>query len=209
MDEPVLLRYQKLNKEPGSKKYMIVFWVLIISVFLLLLWVIVVYNALVALRNEVKNAWKQIDVQLKRRHDLIPSLVSVVKGYMQHERETFEKVTLARSKALSATGVHDKALAEHSLTQALHGFFAVIENYPVLRSNENALHLQEELTTTENRIAFSRQLYNDLAANLATSIEVFPNNIVASLFSFGKAEYFTADESDRRLPSAEIGIKRG
>jgi LemA protein len=186
---------------------MIILWICIGSIILLLLWVIRVYNSLVELRNEVKNAWKQIDVQLKRRHDLIPNLVSVVKGYMQHERDTFEKVTSARSRALSAAGVHEKALAENSLTQALRGLFAVIENYPVLRSNENAMHLQEELTTTENRIAFSRQLYNDLAANLATKIEIFPNNIVASLFSFSKAEYFTADEAERILPSAETGIR--
>ena len=182
-------------------------WIFIAVFILLLFWMIFIYNQLVALRNEVKNAWKQIDVQLKRRHDLIPNLVSVVKGYMEFERETLEKVTAARSRAISAAGIHEKAVAENLLTQALSRLFAVIENYPVLKSNENVLQLQEELTSTENRIAFSRQLYNDLAANLATKIEVFPNNIIASLFTFQKAEYFSAGEGDRALPLADIGIR--
>jgi len=182
-------------------------WIFIAVFILLLFWMIFIYNQLVALRNEVKNAWKQIDVQLKRRHDLIPNIVSVVKGYMEFERDTLERVTTARARAISATGIREKAVAENLLTYALSRLFAVIENYPVLKSNENVMQLQEELTSTENRIAFSRQLYNDLVANLATKIEVFPNNIIASLFAFQKAEYFSAEEGDKDLPLANIRIR--
>jgi len=182
-------------------------WIFIAVFVLLLFWMIFIYNQLVALRNEVKNAWKQIDVQLKRRHDLIPNLVSVVKGYMEFERDTLERVTTARARAISAGGIREKAVAENLLTYALSRLFAVIENYPVLKSNENVMQLQEELTSTENRIAFSRQLYNDLVANLAIKIEVFPNNIIASLFAFQKAEYFSAEEGDKALPLADIRIR--
>jgi LemA protein len=182
-------------------------WIFITVLILLFFWMIFIYNQLVALRNEVKNAWKQIDVQLKRRHDLIPNIVSVVKGYMEFERDTLERVTTARARAISAIGIREKAAAENLLTHALSRLFAVIENYPVLKSNENVMQLQEELTSTENRIAFSRQLYNDLVANLATKIEVFPNNIIVSLFTFQKAEYFSAEEGDKALPLADIGIR--
>lgn len=182
-------------------------WILIAVAVLLLLWMVIIYNKLVSLRNEVINAWKQIDVQLKRRHDLIPNLVSVVKGYMEFERDTLEKVTSARAKALSAVGMRDKALSEDLLTQALGRLFAVMENYPVLKSNENVLQLQEELTSTENKIAFSRQLYNDLVANFTTKIEVFPDTIIASLFAFHTFEYFSAEEADKSLPIADISIR--
>lgn len=183
-------------------------WVLIAVIVVFLLWMIITYNSLVEMKNNVKNAWKQIDVQLKRRHDLIPNLVSVVKGYMEFERDTLERVTAARTRAISAAGIREKAVAESILAKALDRLFAVMENYPVLKSNENVMQLQEELTSTENKIAFSRQLYNDLVANFATKIEVFPNNIVASLFSFQKAEYYSAEESDKGLPSAEIRMKQ-
>lgn len=182
-------------------------WILIALISLFLLWMIVIYNKLVALRNEVKNAWKQIDVQLKRRHDLIPNLVSVVKGYMEFEKDTLEKVTSARARAVSAVDIHERAAAENLLTQSLSRLFAVMENYPVLKSNENVMQLQEELTSTENRIAFSRQLYNDLVANFATKIEVFPNNFIASLFNFRKAEYFPIEEIDKSLPVADISTR--
>ncbi|NWF75807.1 MAG: LemA family protein [Nitrospirae bacterium] len=178
-----------------------VIWILSIIIGLLLIWTIYIYNTLIALKNEVKNAWKQVDVQLKRRHDLIPNLITVVKGYMEFERDVLEKVTAARTKAVLAVKIHEKAIAENILTQALSHLFAVIENYPVLKSNENVMELQEELTSTENKIAFSRQLYNDLVANFATKIEIFPNNIIASLFHFSKAEYFNAGEADKILPS--------
>ncbi|HWR59020.1 MAG TPA: LemA family protein, partial [Thermodesulfovibrionales bacterium] len=130
-----------------------------------LLWIIHVYNRLVVLKNEVNSAWSQIDVQLKRRHDLIPNLVSVVKGYMDFERDTLEKVIAARAKALSSVGMRERAMAEDRLTAALGTLFAVFESYPTLKSNENVMELQEELTSTENRIAFARQFYNDLVAN--------------------------------------------
>ena len=178
-------------------------WILFALFVLFLFWMIYIYNSLVALTNDVKNAFTQIDVQLKRRHDLIPNLVSVVKGYMEYERDTLERVTSARTKALAAAGIHARAVAENMLTHALNGLFAVVENYPVLKSSESVLNLQEELASTENKIAFSRQLYNDLAANLATKMEIFPNTIIASLFSFQKAEYFTAEETDRSLPPVD------
>jgi LemA protein len=182
-------------------------WALTALIVVFILWFICVFNRLVTLKNEVKNAWHQIDVQLKRRHDLIPNLVSVVKGYMEFERNTFEAVTAARTKAVYAAGISEKAKAENALTEALGRLFAVMENYPTLKSNENAMRLQEELASTENRIAFSRQLYNDLVANYRTKLEVFPDNIVASLFSFKAAEYFSADKEDRGLPRADIGLR--
>ncbi|OGW47375.1 MAG: hypothetical protein A2Y66_03040 [Nitrospirae bacterium RBG_13_41_22] len=181
-------------------------WILITVITLFLLWTIFIYNRLVALRNEVKNAWHQIDVQLKRRHDLIPNLVTVVKGYMEFERDTLERVTAARTRAISAVKIRDKAVAEDMLTQALERLFAVMENYPVLKSNENVMQLQEEFTSTENRIAFARQLYNDLVANYMTKREVFPDNIIASLFAFRGAEYFFAEKADRSRPAADISI---
>ena len=183
-------------------------WILIAVILLLLFWVIFTYNNLVLLKNEVKNAWKQIDVQLKRRHDLIPNLVTVVKGYMEFERETLEKVTSARARALSTAGLREKVSAENQLSQALSGLFAVIENYPVLKSNENVLQLQEELASTENRIAFARQLYNDLVANFATRIESFPGNIIASVFGFRKADYYFIGEIDRSLPVADLSTRQ-
>jgi LemA protein len=182
-------------------------WIYITLTALFAFWMIFIYNRLVSLRNEVKNAWYQIDVQLKRRHDLIPNLVSVVRGYMDFERDTLERVTSARTKALSAAGVHNKAVAENALTQALGRLFVVMENYPILKSNENVMRLQEELASTENRIAFARQLYNDLVANFRTKLEVFPDNIIASLFAFRSVEYFSAEEADKDLPVADIGIR--
>jgi len=183
-------------------------WIIVGIIVLLILWVVIVYNRLISLRNEVQNAWKQIDVQLKRRHDLIPNLVSIVKGAMEFEQDTLEKVINARAKAVSASGTRERAIAEDMLTQALGRLFAVMENYPHLRSNENILHLQEELTSTENRISFARQLYNDLVANYRIRQEVFPNNIIVSLFrGFEKEEYFEAEGDDRALPVTEISIR--
>jgi LemA protein len=178
--------------------------VLIVSI---LLWIILAYNRLVALKNDVNDAWSQIDVQLKRRHDLIPNLVSVVKGYMEFERETLEKVIAARAKALSVVGVRERATAEERLTAALGTLFAVVERYPTLKSNENVMELQEELTSTENRIAFARQFYNDLVANFGIKIEVFPDNVIASIFSFQRAEFFSAEEEDRALPPADLNSR--
>ncbi|HMK49625.1 MAG TPA: LemA family protein [Thermodesulfovibrionales bacterium] len=178
-------------------------WIAVGIFVLILSWIIFTYNSLVFYKNEVQNAWKQIDVQLKRRHDLIPNLVSVVKGYMAYERDILERVISARAMALSSSGVRARAACESQLTQALQGLFAVMENYPVLKSVESVMELQEELKSTENKIAFSRQFYNDLVANLRTKIEVFPNNIIAGLFGFGKAEYYSAGEDDRLRPPAQ------
>ena len=172
-------------------------------------WGIVTFNRLVSLRNEVQNSWKQIDVQLKRRHDLIPNLVSVVKGTMEFEQDTLEKVINARAKAVSAGSGQEKVTAENMLTQALGKLFAVMENYPQLRSNDNIMQLQEELTSTENRIGFARQLYNDLVAQYRIKQEVFPNNIFVAFFGgFKKEVYFEAEEEAKKAPQADISIRR-
>jgi LemA protein len=183
-------------------------WILLAVPVVVLIWAVLTFNILISLRNQVQNAWKQIDVQLKRRHDLIPNLVTAVKGSMEFEQDTLEKVISARAKAVSANGAHKKALAENMLTDTLGKLFAVMENYPNLKSNENVMQLQEELTTTENRIGFARQLYNDLVANYRTKQEIFPNNIIVSVFSgFQKEEYFKAEDSDRAVPKADLSIR--
>ena len=153
--------------------------ILIIIVVIVALFLVSMYNSLVKLRNQVKNAWAQIDVQLKRRHDLIPNLIETVKGYMHHERETLENITKARSQAVQAEGVGDKAKAEGELTRALGKFNLVVENYPDLKANQNFLSLQEELTSTENKISFSRQNYNDQVLFYNNKIQMFPSNIMA------------------------------
>jgi LemA protein len=171
----------------------------------LVLWVIGMYNGLVRLRNAVKNAWSQIDVQLKRRHDLIPNLIETVKGYMQHERQTLENITKARNLAMQASGVGEKGQAESQLSQALSSFYVVVENYPDLKANQNFLALQEELTSTENKIGFSRQAYNDSAMQLNNKIEMFPSNIVAGMFNFKPAEFFEIeDAAERAVPKVSF-----
>jgi LemA protein len=169
-----------------------------------LLIVIGMYNGLVRARNEVGNAWSQIDVQLNRRHDLIPNLVETVKGYMTHERETLEAVVKARQQAVQITGgsLEDKARVENQLSQTLKSLFAVSENYPQLKANENFLALQEELASTENKISFSRQYYNDSALNLNNKVEMFPTNIIAGMFNFKKAAFFEVESADIRKPVA-------
>ena len=157
------------------------------------------YNGLVRARNEVGNAWSQIDVQLNRRHDLIPNLVETVKGYMNHERETLEAVTKARQQAVNITGnIEDKARAENQLSQTLKSLFAVTEAYPQLKANENFLALQEELTSTENKIGFSRQYYNDSVLNLNNKIEMFPTNLFAGAMNFKKAPFFEVESAEVR-----------
>ncbi len=165
---------------------------------LLVVWFIAMYNGLVGLRNRVKNAWSQIDVQLKRRHDLIPNLVETAKGYMTHERETLESITKARNLAAQASGVANQAKAETQLSQAMANFFAVAENYPDLKANTNFLSLQEELTSTENKIGFSRQFYNDEAMHFNNKIEMFPSNIIAGAFNFKQAEFFEVEDAGER-----------
>jgi LemA protein len=168
-------------------------YIIVGVVVVLLLAVILIYNSLIRSRNRVDNAWSQIDVQLKRRYDLIPNLVETVKGYAKHERETLEAVTNARANAIQAQrggNVGDQAQAENMLTGALKSLFAVAEQYPDLKANQNFLQLQEELTSTEDRIAYARQFYNDSVLNYNNSIQVFPKNILAGMFNFEKREFF-------------------
>jgi LemA protein len=159
-------------------------------------WVIGMYNGLVGLRVQTQNAWSQIDVQLKRRYDLIPNLVETVKGYASHERETLERVIQARNMAVSAQGVAQQAEAENMLTGALKSLFAVTEAYPDLKANQNFLGLQEELTATENRIGFARQHYNDVVSQYNSMQQQFPSNLVARQFAFTPAEFFELDAAE-------------
>ena len=160
-------------------------------------WVILTYNGLVTLRNQLENAWSQIDVQLKRRYDLIPNLVEAVKDYMEYEQDVLTKVTEARAQAVSAQGPAEQAQADNMLTRALRSLFAVVENYPELKANENVLKLQEELTSTENRISFSRQFYNDVVRRYNTKIQSFPTVVIANSLGFSEREYFEADDDSR------------
>ncbi len=183
----------------------VVLIIIIAVLVLLILSAIGIYNALVRLRNQVDNAWSQIDVQLKRRHDLIPNLVETAKGYMHHERGTFEAITNARAAAMGAKGVADAAKAEGALGQALSQFLLVVENYPDLKANQNFLALQEELASTENKISFSRQNYNDQAMFFNNKIQMFPSNIVAGMFSFGKRDYFEIEApAEREVPKVSF-----
>jgi LemA protein len=169
------------------------------------LWAIVTFNMLVRLRQEVKSAWSQIDVQLKRRHDLIPNLVESVKGYMGHERQTLEQVIKARQQAIDATSVRDRAQAENLLTQTLRSLFAVSERYPDLKANQNVMALQEELTSTENRISFARQFYNDQVSRLNTAVETVPVNVIAQLGGFTKTDFFEIDDpAHREAPAVKF-----
>lgn len=183
-------------------------WIILAVLGLVLVWLVLIYNGLVTVRNDVQSSWKQIDVQLKRRHDLIPNLVATVKGAMEFEQDTLEKVISARARAVLAPTPATKAEAENMLTQALGKLFAVMENYPALKSNQNVMQLQEELTSTENRIAFARQLYNDLVANYRTKLQVFPNNFVSSLMNFRTEEYFGAEEADRATPAVDLSLRK-
>jgi LemA protein len=176
---------------------------------LIILWVVSKYNKLIQLRNQTTNGWKQIDVQLKRRHDLIPNLVNTVKGQMEFERETLENVVKARNSALNPTGVADAAMKENMLTGALSKLFALVENYPQLRSNENVKQLQEELTSTENKIGFARQFYNDIATKYNIATQVFPGNIIANMFGFKGAELFEITvQSEREVPKVDLSFKK-
>ncbi|UCG48721.1 MAG: LemA family protein [Phycisphaerales bacterium] len=179
--------------------------VVVVILVLIIGAIIAIYNALVRLRNQVDNSWSQIDVQLKRRHDLIPNLVETAKGYMKHERETFEAITKARSQAMGAKTVSDAAKAEGALGDALSKFMLVVENYPDLKANQNFLSLQEELTATENRIAFARQNYNDQVLFFNNKIQMFPSNIIAGMFSFTKRDFFELEsEAERETPKVSF-----
>ena len=187
-------------------------WIALIVILAVIIipvgWLIAIYNTLVRLRNSVKNAFSQIDVQLKRRYDLIPNLVETVKGYAAHERETLEAVTRARQQAIDVSGlegVKDRARVENMLTQTLKSLFAVSENYPALKANENFLKLQEELSTTENKISFARQYYNDSVMQLNNKTEMFPSNIIAGMFNFKQAEFFEVEEeAERKAPAVKF-----
>jgi LemA protein len=181
--------------DPGT----IVLIVIVAIVLLVGLWFAGTYNSLVRLRNQVRNAWSQIDVQLKRRHDLVPNLVETVKGYMGHERETLESVVKARSRAVSATDMGARTQAETELGGALGRLMVVVEQYPDLKANQNFLSLQEELTSTENRIGFSRQHYNDSVMQLNTRIQSVPANIVAGMANFKEEPFFEIQEAEARL----------
>ena len=174
-------------------------------VVLLVVFVIGMYNALIRLRNQVDNAWSQIDVQLKRRHDLIPNLVETARGYMKHERGTFEAITKARSQAMGAKTVSEAAKAEGALGEALSKFMLVVENYPDLKANQNFLSVQEELTGTENKIAFARQSYNDQTLFFNNKIQMFPSNIIAGAFGFGKRDFFELEApAEREVPKVSF-----
>jgi LemA protein len=163
------------------------------------------YNGLVRLRNHVRSAWSQIDVQLKRRHDLIPNLVAAVRGYLQHEQDVLTRVTEARTRAVAASGAGEAGAAEGELGRAVGRLLAVIEAYPDLKANANVLALQEELITTENRIGFARQLYNDLVARYNTRQQVFPVNLLARSLGFAPADFFQADAAERAVPAVDLG----
>jgi LemA protein len=180
-------------------------------VFLIILvaivaWIVFAYNRLVSLRNQVDNAWRQIDVQLKRRHDLIPNLVEAVKGYMQFERDTLTQVVEARAKAVSAPDQASRMAAENQITAGLGRLLAVMENYPQLKADENVLKLQEELTTTENQLAFARQAYNDVVLDLNTRIQTFPSNIIANNFGFHAADYFKGAPEEQAVPKVDLSM---
>lgn len=174
--------------------------IVLILVAIVILWYIGTYNGLVVLRNRVKNAWSQIDVQLKRRHDLIPNLVEVCKGYMKHERETLEAVTKARQQAINinSDNVKERAKVENMLSQTLKSLFAVSENYPNLKANENMMQLQEELTHTENNISFARQHYNDMTMTYNTKIQQFPAVIIANFHNFKQRDFFEVENAEER-----------
>jgi len=179
--------------------------VLLGIVALVVLAAIGIYNSLVRLRNQVDNAWSQIDVQLKRRHDLIPNLVETAKGYMKHERGTFEAITQARSAAMGARTVSEAGQAEGRLADALSKFMLVVENYPDLKANQNFLALQEELSSTENKIAFARQNYNDQVLFYNNKIQMFPSNIVAGMFTFTKRDFFEVQSpAERETPKVSF-----
>jgi LemA protein len=172
------------------------------------IWAIWRYNNLVSLKYQVANAWKQIDVQLKRRHDLIPNLIAAVRGEMQFEQDTLEKVIAARNSAVAARGVADTAEKENALTQTLSRLFALAENYPNLKANESVRTLMEELTSTENKVGFARQYYNDVATRFNTAQNVFPDNFIAQAFKFQPVELYEISEpAEREVPKVDLNIR--
>ena len=186
---------------------MSIIYILIAIIIILVIWAIIIRNRFVVLINNAKEAWSDIDIQLKRRYDLIPNLVNTVKGYAAHESGTFEKITEARTAAMGATNIADKGKAENILTGALKSVFAVAEAYPELKANQNFMALQAELSDTENKIQASRRFYNGNVRDLNISIESFPNNIIADRFHFAKMELFTLDEAEAAAVQKPVEVK--
>ena len=175
-------------------------WIVLILIAVFAFFVIGLYNGLVQLRNRCENSWAQVDVQLRRRYDLIPNLVETVKGYAAHEKEVFQKVTEARTQAMGAGTVGAQGKAENMLSGALKSLFAVAEAYPDLKANQNFMMLQEELAGTESKIAYARQFYNDTVMKFNTKQQVFPSNIIANMFNFEEREYFEIEEAEAKEP---------
>lgn len=185
-------------------KWWIVLLIIVVIIILIVAWAIKVYNSLISLRNRVKDQWAQIDVQLKRRFDLIPNLVETVKGYTKHEKETLEAVINARNTYVSATTPDEQMKADGELTQAISKLFALTESYPDLKANTNFQHLQTELTETESKIALARQFYNDVVLMYNNKVEMVPSNIIASIFKFKKEVFFEANEEERKNVSVKF-----
>ncbi|HCC22960.1 TPA: hypothetical protein DF272_02165 [Candidatus Falkowbacteria bacterium] len=179
-------------------------YIVLAVVVVVALWLIGIYNGLIKLKNRTDEAWSDIDVQLKRRYDLIPNLVNTVKGYASHESATFEKVTEARTNAMNASGAHDKGEAENMLSQTLKSIFALAEAYPDLKANQNFLKLQDELSDTENKIQAARRFYNGNVRDFNTKVQIFPNNLVAGLLGFKKYEFFEADATEKENVKVEF-----
>lgn len=184
----------------------ILLYVILAIVVIILLWGVAAYNRFIRLINRAKEAWADIDVQLKRRYDLIPNLVNTVKGYATHEKGTLEKITEARSKAINAEGIEEQGKAENMLSGALKSLFAVAENYPDLKANQNFLELQRELSDTENKIQAARRFYNTNVRDLNTSVESFPNNVIANIFKFGQMEFFDLEEGSEAKDPVKVSF---
>ena len=181
-------------------------WIFIIIAILVVLFVILTYNGLVKARMQTRESWSQIDVQLKRRNDLIPNLIETVKGYGHYEQETLEKVTQLRAQVASASSPAQAMQASDALSRQVSGIFAVAENYPDLKANSNYIKLQEELTNTENKISYARQLYNSVVSNFNVKLQTFPSNLIASIFGFKEAEFLETPEEEKAVPKVDFGL---
>jgi protein lemA len=188
-----------------KRRLLMSFIITIAVVVVIVLFVISVYNSLVRARMQTQEAWSQIDVQLKRRNDLLPNLIETVKGYGKYEQATLEKVTQLRAQVASASSPADAMKASDALTRQISGIFAVAESYPDLKANENYLKLQEELTNTENKISYSRQLYNSVAGNYNVKLQAFPSNVIAGMFAFRPADFLSTPEEEKAVPKVDFG----
>lgn len=198
MEVPIYILTKDLKKLVKPKVIKMIVWITAGIAAIIVLYVMLTYNRLVVLRNRIDNAWSQIDVQLKKRYDLIPNLIETVKGYAKHEKSVFTEVTKARAEAINAKGVKGQAEAENMLTGALKSLFAVAENYPKLEASKNFMMLQEELSGVENKIAYARQFYNDTVLKYDNKTEKFPSKLIADAFSFKPKPYFEMQESERK-----------